>query len=318
VPVRSTLVITTTAIAAAALSAGLLGAAPAGAGPAPSGAPSVTAPAPVAPRAPVATTLGSTGGVPAICTGTPSVPAATLLATEGAGAPSYIAAKDGVLVSFTHVAGNSFTQVRAIVFANTTTDGHKLVAAKSPLVTMRPAAVNTVSIRLPIKAGQRLGLGYTSKQTVCLNVGVAGDSASFASPFNADTTSDYFTSGSFTDAYRPNISAVFEPDKDGDGFGDVSQDACPKSALSQVACPKPNTHIKKRVRLLNRHRVKLKFVSTIAGSTFECSLDGRKFRTCPTPYKKRFPVGEHELRVRSVSPAGITDHKPAKVTFRIR
>ena len=38
---------------------------------------------------------------------------------------------------------------------------------------------------------------------------------------------------------RVNISAVLEPDVDGDLFGDLTQDLCPQSKLTQAACPAP-------------------------------------------------------------------------------
>ena len=286
---RSPFAACTAALAAAALTAGLLGAAPAGAEPAGDGA----GPGPeVAARAAAPTTLGQTGGIPAVCTGTPAVPAATLLATEGANAPSYVAPVDGVLTSFTHVAGTSAGQVRAIVFANTATEGRKRVVAKSALQTLKPSAVNTFAIWLPIKAGQRLGLGYTTAQTVCLNQGVAGDSASFASPFDPDTTSDFVPTGSFEAGYRPNISAVLEP------------------APDTVLTKKPKKHT-------TRTRIKLKFTSTIAGSTFECSRDGHKFKPCRSPYQRRFGPGKHKMLVRAVSAVGVADATPAKVKFTI-
>jgi len=314
VPVRTPFALSAVGLLTAALTTSLVSVAPAGARAA-DAAPAAEGAA----RAATAVTLGQTGGVPAVCTGTPTVPAATLLATEAPGRPSYIATKDGVLVSFTHVAGSSAGQIRAIVFADTATPGHKVVAAKSSLQTVKTSSVNTILIRLPIKAGQRLGLGYTTKQTVCLNEGVTGDSASFASPFNPDTTSDYFTTGSFTGAFRPNISAVLEPDIDIDGYGDISQDVCPQSALSQVACPAPDTVLTKQPKKHpKRARVKLKFSSTVAGSTFECKRDGHKFKPCHSPYKRRFAPGHHKLLVRAVSPAGIEDPTPVKVKFMIR
>jgi hypothetical protein len=36
---------------------------------------------------------------------------------------------------------------------------------------------------------------------------------------------------------RVPLAAIIEPDADGDGFGDETQDACPQSAAVQVACP---------------------------------------------------------------------------------
>jgi hypothetical protein len=281
------LAVCTGAVAAVALCAGLVGSAPADAGP------DRPTPTPGPARADTTLVLGHAGGVPAVCTGTPSVPAATLLVTEGAGAASYVAPTDGVLTSFTHVAGASAGQVRAIVFADTTTSGRKLVVAKSPLQTVQPSSVNTFAIALPIKAGQRLGLGYTTAQTVCLNQGVAGDLASFAAPFDPDATSDFATTGSFEAGYRPNISAVLEP------------------APDTVVTKKPK-------KQTTRTRIKVTFTSTLAGSTFECSRDGHKFKPCESPYKRRFGPGQHKLLFRAVSAAGLVDATPAKVKFTIR
>ena len=42
-------------------------------------------------------------------------------------------------------------------------------------------------------------------------------------------------------AFRLNVSATVEPDADGDGYGDVTQDTCPSRATSQGDCQPPNT-----------------------------------------------------------------------------
>jgi hypothetical protein len=139
-----------------------------------------------------------------------------------------------------------------------------------------------------------------------------------AAPFDPDVSNDFVYTGSFVGNYRPNISAVLEPDADNDGYGDVSQDACPQSAQTQVACPAPETTVtKKPKRVRANPRIKVRFTSSIPGSSFECSLDGRRFKPCTSPYKKRLKAGPHRLRVRAVSPVGIPDPKPAKVKVTI-
>jgi hypothetical protein len=299
--VRS-LVVTSTA----ALLVGVLGAAPADAHPGHE---------PVA-RAAAATTLGQSGPNLAVCS-TPTVPAGVLLGAQGAGGASYVATSSGVLTSFTHVANSTAGQVQAIVLADGPATNHKLVAAKSLKVSVTPGTTNTFPIRLPIAAGQRLGLGYTVSGMACAEVGVAGDRLKGAAPFDADVTND-FVYATTVDNFRPNISAVLEPDADNDGYGDLSQDACPQSALTQMACPAPQTTItKKPKRVRANPRVKVRFVSSVVGSTFQCSIDGRRFKACTSPYRKRFKVGHHKLRIRAVSPFGIAEPKPAKVTFTI-
>ena len=233
----------------------------------------------------------------------PRCPAATLLAAEGAGAPTYVAPTNGVLVSFTHKAGNSFSQVRAIVFANSTPRQPQGGRGEERPAERADAPRQHLPDPAPDQGRPAPGPGLHLQADRCLNQGVAGDASAFASPFNPDTTNDFYTSGTFTGgSYRPNISAVLEPDEDGDAFGDITQDACPQSALSQVACPAPDTVLTTK---LKRHRgtsrIKLKFVSTIAGSTFECARDGHKFKRVPRRRTRGdFARGKHKL----LSPRG--------------
>ena len=146
---------------------------------------------------------------------------------------------------------------------------------------------------------------------------MAGDVSKAAAPFDPDMTNDFVYSTTLT-TFRPNISAVLESDLDADGYGDVTQDACPQSALSQVACPEPDTTLtKKPKKHMRKSRIKVKFTSTLAGSTFQCSRDGHRFKPCHSPYKRRFGPGHHKLLVRAVSPAGIKDKTPIKVKFTI-
>jgi hypothetical protein len=255
-------------------------------------------------------------------TGTPLVVCATggagaaVLGAQAAGQATYVAASAGVLTSFTHVANPTPGQVRVIVFGPVGAGNHLPVVAKSPKQTVVPGASNTFPVRLPVRAGDRIGIGVSTTNMACLTKGVAGDVAWLA-PFDPDASSD-FGSTTTSAGNRPNISAVLEPDADGDGYGDTTQDACPQSALSQVACPVPDTTVtKKPKRTRANAKVKVKFTATVAGSTFQCSLDGRKFRPCTSPYKKKLGVGSHSLRIRAVSPAGLVDPKPAKVKVRI-
>lgn len=284
---------------------------PAGAGPA--SAPPTPAPAANAASAVV---LGQAGGTLTVCDGT--VPAGLVLDAMAAGSPSYTAPTAGVLTSFTTVANNRSGQVRAVVLRAGTTPDRMLVAARGPKQTVTRSRSNTFPLRLPILAGQKVALGWTASGMACAVAGLAGDVSKAAAPFDPDVTADFVFSTTLN-AFRPNISAVLESDADRDGYGDVSQDACPESALSQVACPAPDTTLtKKPQRHTKRARIKVKFSATLAGSTFQCSRDGRRFKPCSSPYKRRFGPGQHKLLVRAVSPAGIKDPTPAKVKFTIR
>ena len=254
-----------------------------------------------------------------------TTPAAVVIDTVGVGTPTYVAAKNGVLTSFSHLANGVAGKVQAIVFADGPTSTQKTVVAKSVKLAVTPGAVNTFAIRLPIKAGQRLGLGFTSNNMACAVAGGnAGDTTLVKAPFDADTTSDFVATGVLSGGpgvtFRPNISAALESDIDGDGWGDLTQDGCPQSTHVTATCP--DTKVTKKPRhksTRSKVKVKVKFVATVAGSTFECRLDGhKKWKACTSPFKKRLGPGTHKLQIRAVSPAGVPDPKPAKAKFTIR
>jgi hypothetical protein len=307
--VRPTIVVSTAAVAAAALSAGLLITVPAGADPGRSAERSAA-------RAAAAVTIGQAGGTLTVCNGT--VPAGLILGAAASGAPTYVAPSPGVVTSYTTVANNRPGQVRAMVLRAGATSDRQVVTAKSPKHTVVISATNTFPVRLPMLAGQRLGLGWTVSGMACAVAGTAGDVSVAAAPFDPDLTSDFVYSTTLA-GIRPNISAVLEPDVDGDAFGDVSQDACPQSALSQVVCPAPDTILtKKPHKHRGSRRIKVKFTSTMAGSAFECSRDGHKFKPCRSPYKRHFGPGKHKLLIRAVSVVGVPDATPIKVKFTLR
>jgi CSLREA domain-containing protein len=68
----------------------------------------------------------------------------------------------------------------------------------------------------------------------------------------------------------------------------------------------------------HKTKVKFKFTSTEAGSTFQCKLDRKPFKTCRSPkvYKKLKP-GKHVFKVRAIDGAGNVDPTPAKRTFTV-
>ncbi|HMQ26587.1 MAG TPA: right-handed parallel beta-helix repeat-containing protein, partial [Acidimicrobiales bacterium] len=60
------------------------------------------------------------------------------------------------------------------------------------------------------------------------------------------------------------------------------------------------------------------FTASVAGSTFECSLDGAPFAACVPPVTfTGLAEGEHTFQVRAVSPNGIVDNTPASYTWLI-
>lgn len=252
-------------------------------------------------------------------------PAAAVINTLGAGTPSYTAPFNGVVTRFSHQANNVAGRVQALVFADGSTAAQKTVVAFSPKVTVATNTLNSFAARVPMKAGQKLGIGFTVNGMGCaIAANFPGDTTWIRGSYDAETTPTFVAAGTLDDGvhtFRPNIGAVLEPDNDSDGYGDVTQDACPASAYTQAACPAPETTItKKPKRKVTRKKIKVKvaFASSIPGSTFQCRLDGhRKWKPCRSPYTRKLGPGTHRLQVRAVSAVGIPDRSPAKVKIRI-
>ena len=298
--------------AACLVSAGLVLAAPsARAAEAPVGAdPTVTTGAPLA----SGVTLGQVAATsPFNCTQGPSTMAQYL----EVGAPSYVAPSAGVITSYSVRASANPGAVRLVVFGPSPTIGHRTVVALSAQSTVVVNTVNTFPTRVSVAAGQSIGLNNSANGMLCWGGGVAGDEVDAVTPFDPSTSTD-FGGGNPQAGKRVNISAVLEPDVDGDLYGDLTQDLCPQSRLTQAACPAPDTTVTKKPKKRSATRnAKVRFSSTIAGSTFTCAIDGKAARPCASPYKKRVKVGKHTVVITATSPFGIVDPTPATVKFRV-
>ncbi len=250
--------------------------------------------------------------VPANCTPGPTTVAQYL---EG-GAPSYVTPSAGVITSYSVRASLGAGQVRLVVFGPSATAGHRTVvalSAQNPVVT---STVNTFATRVPVAAGLSIGLNTSANAMLCWGGGVAGDQVS-AAIFDPAVSTD-FPGGNLQTGKRVNISAVLEPDVDGDQYGDLTQDACPQSSLTQAACPAPDTKVSRQPKKRAAARkAKIKFSSTVAGSTFTCSVDGKAAKGCASPFKKKFKVGKHTVVITATSAVGIVDPTPAVVKFKV-
>jgi len=87
--------------------------------------------------------------------------------------------------------------------------------------------------RIPVQAGDRVGLGADGGVFFCAG---AGGASSAAVDGNVTKGSTAVFENVPSELGVP-VSATLEPDADNDGWGDESQDQCPRSAELQVACP---------------------------------------------------------------------------------
>ena len=233
------------------------------------------------------------------------------------GAPSYVTPTSGVITGYSVQAGTGAGSVRLVLFGPSATAGHRTVVGLSALNPVVVSTVNTFATRIPVAAGVSIGLNNSASGMICWGAGGAGDQLKAVSGFDPDASSD-FAPAATVNAARVNISAVLEPDADGDLYGDVSQDLCPQSNLTQAACPAPDTTVTKAPKKSSTHRkAKIKFVSTVAGSTFTCAVDGKAAVPCTSPFKKKYKYGKHKVLIAAISPYGIVDATPAKVKFKV-
>jgi hypothetical protein len=101
---------------------------------------------------------------------------------------------------------------------------------------------NTFATRIPIHAGDRIGL-FANSQFGAL---FCSESPETEAPGNSigivlgnPTVGSTATLASAEAEALVPVAAVIEPDADNDGFGDETQDKCPQNAAFQTPCPAP-------------------------------------------------------------------------------
>ena len=268
------------------------------------------------PRAGAAVTVGQSTGYTTLVACTGPTPLASTVHASGGGA-TYTMPFAGVLTSYSTRSSATAGSVRALAFVDGVAS-HKTLVGKSAWAPVVLNSNNTYAIRMPVAAGAKLGMAVDTTTMACgLGVGLPGDTMAWGVPYNPDTSTDmtYVNVPNF----RPNISAVLEPDADGDTFGDVSQDLCPQSAATQAACPAPDTTVTKApAKRSTKRQAKIKFTSSVPGSTFKCAVDGKAAKPCTSPFKKKYKYGKHTVVITATSPLGIVDASPVTVKFKVK
>jgi hypothetical protein len=171
--------------------------------------------------------------------------------------------------------------------------------------------------RLSVNAGDIIGLRATTPGGICASAGGAGDTyrslATSPGPNPIDTEATYAE----LSGLKIDVGAKVEPDADGDGFGDETQDACPRLASTQAPCP-PATRITTKPASSTRHRTaRFTFTSDVASATFQCKLGTRPFRACTSPNRFTVRPGRHTFKVRAKLGNDI-DPTPAVYRWRVR
>jgi hypothetical protein len=93
---------------------------------------------------------------------------------------------------------------------------------------------NTFDTRIPVQVGDHLGANSAVSVIYCVAGSTPADLIGAAAGDTSNgSTADFppATEGVLA------LSATVEPDGDGDGFGDETQDQCPQNAAVQIPCP---------------------------------------------------------------------------------
>jgi hypothetical protein len=93
--------------------------------------------------------------------------------------------------------------------------------------------INTFNTRIPVRIGDRFGLYGPAPSAGLTCPGKPEDKYGY---FMGDVPAG--SSQTFSEIEgRVAVYALVEPDADGDGYGDETQDKCPQSAAVQIPCP---------------------------------------------------------------------------------
>jgi hypothetical protein len=109
-------------------------------------------------------------------------------------------------------------------------------AGTGPTVTLQPTdpietPIREFDGRLPVKKGQHLAIDGTDVQATYNN---SGDEFSYV--YQPPLVAGAAGRGSLEATGELLVAATIEPDADNDGFGDETQDLCPRQATTQGAC----------------------------------------------------------------------------------
>jgi hypothetical protein len=196
-------------------------------------------------------------------------------------------------------------------------------AQPEPLVANR---LNSFRTRVPVQAGDVIALFLPEAGGTggCqYPTGAGGDTVRFLGVSSPDpAVGTVIVTGSTSFGSHVNVSARIEPDTDGDGYGDLTQDACPALKNTHDDCLAPNTFLKKAPKRLVAHgktaKAKVAFFASEDGSTFTCSVDKATAKTCTSPLKAKLKPGKHTVTITATDKVGNVDPTPLTVKIKVR
>lgn len=178
---------------------------------------------------------------------------------------------------------------RLAVFRPTGKAGSFQVVAESDPLTVKDG-FNLFPARVPVQAGDRFGLVGDSAESPLFCATENPDDRTWSYPGAVESgATPQFAAGAFV---RVPLIGVVEPDADGDGYGDESQDGCPASGAFTGACPELVTlRVKPKVR---RRSILLRVRPSAAASVEVYGQVGWNFK--PKPKGERSKHGHRHSR----------------------
>ena len=153
-------------------------------------------------------------------------------------APSAVKTSSPMVVTSWRVQSASWLQPRtmALKVFRSVDDEYEVIAESAPgSVLDQPN--NQFPARIPVPAGVLFGVTSSGSIPLCQEAGVTGDTVALfdtAPPVGGKAKVAENRAGTLLP-----LAVVIEPDADGDGFGDETQDQCPQSAATPGACLAP-------------------------------------------------------------------------------
>jgi hypothetical protein len=241
---------------------------------------------------------------------------ATMIQTGSPG-NEYVVPGPGVVTSWSVQSGTNPITAARLKLAVPAPGNAATIVAESALVSPLPNRVNTYPARITVQGGELVGYFFETTGGPSDDCWYRTAAATYTGAQGiGDLPVGMTTIGNNGTQQFP-VAVALEPDADGDGFGDETQDGCAADPSTQGACPPPppppapDTTITAQPKSKSKSKeATFEFTSSIAGSTFECSLDGEGFSSCLSPRNLKVRKGKHTFQVRATA-SGVTDPTPA-------
>jgi hypothetical protein len=176
-------------------------------------------------------------------------------------------------------------------------------------------------VRIPVQPGDVIGFFAPAGSPVARAIGGYAFH-NLTPPAPTDPPPGSTNTYSMGSNIQAGISASLEPDVDGDGFGDETQDCAPNDPARAEDCTPPNSTITEMPKdKTTKKTATFGFTSNKPGSSFQCSVDGRAakaFSPCTSPFTVKVKKGVHNFQVRAIDAVGNVETTPAEDDWKVK